>query len=305
MAVSSLDFSGFIERAISPVAEMGAYEALWRREKASFKQIADLFRNAPGSIPSDFVTDDEMFSAATEAMTVLRDSGVERVGIRVNGAGDYPEKLRDARNPLELLYYRGDWELAEVPSVAIVGTRKPTEEGVRRTKRLVKALTDDGFTITSGLAAGIDVAAHEAALALGQRTIAVIGTSLASAYPKPHFELQEHIANKHLLISQVPILRYREQDWRANRGFFPERNATMSALTQATIIVEAGETSGTLIQARAALFQGRRLFILNSCFENPALDWPAKFEAKGAVRVRHYDDIREHLVVKDPSWQKD
>ena len=80
-----------------------------------------------------------------------------------------------------------------------------------------------------------------------------------------------------------------------NRLFFPERNVTMSALTEATIIVEAGDTSGTLIQARAALHQGRKLFILDSCFRNPSISWPQKFADKGAIRVMDYDDIRQHL----------
>ena len=79
-----------------------------------------------------------------------------------------------------------------------------------------------------------------------------------------------------------------------NRSFFPERNVTMSAFTEGTIIVEAGETSGTLTQARAALHQGRKLFILNSCFER-GLSWPERFVRKGAVRVREPEDIWEHL----------
>ena len=90
-------------------------------------------------------------------------------------------------------------------------------------------------------------------------------------------------------------MRYESQDYRLNRFFFPERNVTMSALTEATVIVEAGQTSGTLIQARAALDQGRKLFILDSCFRDSRLSWPDKFAGKGAVRVRDYDDIRRHL----------
>ena len=80
-----------------------------------------------------------------------------------------------------------------------------------------------------------------------------------------------------------------------NRLFFPERNITMSALTQATVIVEAGETSGTLIQARAAFKQGRKLFILDSNFQNPKLTWPRRFEEQGAIRVRDFDDILSNL----------
>jgi DNA processing protein len=107
--------------------------------------------------------------------------------------------------------------------------------------------------------------------------------------------LQRQIARDFLLISQVPVQRYERQDYRQNRLFFPERNITMSALTEATFIVEASETSGTLIQARAALQQGRKLFILDSCFRNPKLTWPHRFAERGAVRVVDYDDVRQHL----------
>ena len=122
-----------------------------------------------------------------------------------------------------------------------------------------------------------------------------IGTPLSHAYPKENAGLQNDIAENFLVISQVPVKRYESQDYRRNRAFFPERNITMSALTEATIIVEAGETSGTLFQARAALQQGRRLFILDSCFRSTALTWPEKFAQKGAIRVKDYDDVRRHL----------
>ena len=108
--------------------------------------------------------------------------------------------------------------------------------------------------------------------------------------------LQEFISKNHLLISQVPFIRYENQDYRMNRLFFPERNVTMSAITEATVIVEASDTSGTLIQARAALQQKRKLFILDSCFKNPSISWPSKYEKKGAIRVRDYEDIKQHLL---------
>ena len=156
-------------------------------------------------------------------------------------------------------------------------------------------LVADNYTIVSGLAAGIDRMAHETAIFAGGRTIAVIGTPLSHAYPRANQDLQRYIAEHFLVISQVPVKRYESQDDRRNRTFFPERNITMSALTEATIIVEAGEASGTLIQARAALRQKRRLFVLDSCFRNPALRWPDQLAAQGAIRVRNYDDVRRHL----------
>ena len=148
--------------------------------------------------------------------------------------------------------------------------------------------------MVSGLAAGVDTMAHETAIARGGRTIAVIGTPLSESYPKANAELQHRIAKGFLVVSQVPVKRYEQQDYRRNRWFFPERNVTMSALTEATIIVEAGETSGTLIQARAALNQGRRLLILDSCFRR-GLDWPTKLTKKGAIRVKDYVDIQREL----------
>jgi DNA processing protein len=141
------------------------------------------------------------------------------------------------------------------------------------------------------LAEGVDTAAHTAALEHGGHTIAVVGTQLGHIYPKSNVALQERIATDHLLISQVPLLRYEQQHVPQNRLFFPERNITMSALIEGTIIVEAGETSGTLIQARAAMHQGRKLFILESCFEWTDIIWPQKFLKEGAVRVRSSDDI--------------
>jgi DNA processing protein len=156
-------------------------------------------------------------------------------------------------------------------------------------------LVKDGYTVVSGLARGVDTAAHETAIEVGGETIAVIGTPLDQAYPKENAELQRRIARDYLLVSQVPVLCHAQRPPTVNRFFFPERNITMSALTQATVIVEAGETSGTLIQARAALAQGRKLFILDSNFRNPKLTWPARFAEIGAIRVKDFEDIKSAL----------
>lgn len=99
----------------------------------------------------------------------------------------------------------------------------------------------------------------------------------------------------HLLISQVPFIRYKRQRIQGNSLLFPERNNTMSALTEATIIVEANDTSGTLFQARAALHQYRQLFILDSCFNNKAITWPERFAEEGAIPVKKQEDILEPL----------
>jgi DNA processing protein len=281
--------------AISPWLEMGAYEAMWAAAGASFKKIAERFDANPGASPSDLVQRAVALKAAEEVMTILREAKVERFGVLINGAGDYPERLRKAEHPIELLYYQGFLDLIDSPSVAVVGTRKPSPQGLMRTAKLVRSLVEDDFTIVSGLAEGVDTMAHQTAIEAGGRTIGVIGTPLSSSYPAKNAELQRLIAQKFLLISQVPVLRYAFQKPFHNKFFFPARNVTMAALSNATVIVEAGETSGTLTQARAALHQGKHLFILDSCFEK-GLKWPQRFENEGAVRVKTYEDIRERLV---------
>ncbi|MQA57642.1 DNA-processing protein DprA [Pseudomonas sp. MC042] len=281
----------FNSRPISPVEEMCAYESLWQNQGAWFANLAELFRKNPGAIPSDLVDQSRIEEALQNLKSALGEEFFSKIGIRVNGAGDYPQKLRDADHPVEVLYYLGNWELVETDCVAIVGTRNPTEEGSFHAGLIAHKLVKSGFTVVSGLAKGIDTAAHNAALAAGGNTIGVLGTPLDDYYPKENKSLQEYIAQRHLVISQVPFLRYRDQNYKTNRLFFPARNVTMSALTKATIIVEAGNTSGTLVQARAALAQKRKLFILESCFRNPDLNWPKKFESLGAVRVQNVSDI--------------
>lgn len=283
-------------KPISPSREMGAYEALWAHQKATFKTIADCFRNSPDAMPSELVSEDEIHTALLKVQDEIARTRVQDFGVRVHGSEDYPDRLRDAAHPIELLYYRGWWDLIDSPKrIAVVGSRNVSEEGIRRTRKLVKLLVQDGYTIVSGLAKGVDTAAHMTAIENGGSTIAVIGTPITEYYPPENKELQDLIAEKFLLVSQVPIWRYAKQDYRSNRLFFPERNATMSAVAQATVIVEASDTSGTLAQARAALQQGRKLFILDNCFRDPKLTWPARFQEQGAIRVTGIDDIKAAL----------
>jgi DNA processing protein len=288
------------DRAISPKRELGAYEALWSEEGAWFKSIANLFREHPGAVPSDFVQPLEIEKHARLALDAIRNAGIKHFGVRVHGAGEYPEKLRDAEHPVELLYFQGLWDLVNTRCIAVVGARETSELGLKRTAQLSAHLVADGFTIVSGLARGVDTAAHRAAIAVGGYTIAVLGTPITEYYPAQNRDLQRDIADRHLVISQVPIVRYANQHFQGRKHFFPERNVTMSALTEATIIVEASDTSGTLVQARHALKQGRKLFIMENCFKRPGLKWPGKFEALGAIRIADYSDIRKHLVSPDP-----
>jgi DNA processing protein len=288
--------AGLESRAVMPGRELGAYEALWAREGTSFKTLAYTFRQHPGSIPSDFVPQREAEQYSRMALGTIREAGIRHFGLRVHGAGEYPPKLRDAQHPVELLYFQGNWDITKSRCVAIIGTRHPTQAGMRRAAKLARSFVKDDFTVVSGLAQGIDTVAHMAAIEAKGRTVAVLGTPITSCYPAKNKDLQRLIADEYLVISQVPIIRYSQQGSKGNWCFFPERNVTMCALTEATVIVEAGNMSGTLIQGRHAIQQNRKLFILDSCFRNSELTWPAKYFEHGAIRVSEFDEIRAHLT---------
>lgn len=279
---------------ISPYKEIVSYEALWAVKNASFKSIANMFASEPGAMPSDFV-DGNNIPNITEIRDIILKSKQENINFLFNGTFDFPTKLKDAQEPVEVLYYTGNLELLNTRCVAIVGTRHPSPKGLEAADYIASNLVKEDFTIVSGLAMGIDTQAHLTAIRTKGRTIAVLGTPLNSCYPRQNEDLQRRISKEFLLISQVPFYRYSQQNPKHNRLFFLERNKTMSALTEATIIVEAGETSGSLTQATAALYQKRKLLIWDDCFYNAAITWPKRFLDKGAIRVRNYEDIKNAL----------
>ena len=177
----------------------------------------------------------------------------------------------------DTLFLAGDLGLlARGPRVSVVGSRKVSPEGLRRARMLSKALVDHEMVVVSGLAEGVDTAAHEAAIEAGGRTIAVLGTPLDQVYPKGNAELQARIGREHLLVSQFPF------GYRTQPGSFPMRNRTMALLTDATLIVEAGEKSGTVHQGWEALRLGRLLFLLESVANDPQLSWPGEMIRYGA-----------------------
>jgi DNA processing protein len=297
MSIASLISRVAIQKDIHPdYLEMGAYEALWERQGATFKTVSEQIDRTSTGRALELVTSDIAETNACEILKHLSLAKVSDVGVRLIGTPDYPSKLSDARYPLRAFYYRGDWNLVKTRSVAVVGARQITEEGVARTRRLVRYLVEDGFTIVSGLAAGTDTVAHTTALEMKGLTIAVLGTPITSTYPRQNKALQRDIGDRFLVISQVPMLRYASQDYRRNRLFFPERNITMCALTDASIIAAIGQSNGSLIQSKAALYQRRPLFLLNNCFHKEGIDWPHKFAKRGAVRAYEYDDIRSRLM---------
>ena len=169
------------------------------------------------------------------------------------------------------LFWAGDIKLTTRRCVSIVGTREASHEGRARARRLARELVGEGFVIVSGLARGIDAAAQSSTIESGGRTIAVIGTPLSQATPVENAPLQETIWREHLLISPF------QEGRPVYRGNFPQRNRVMAALSDATVIVEASDTSGTLHQAAECHRLGRWLFIVKAVAEDPSLSWPRKF----------------------------
>lgn len=205
----------------------------------------------------------------------------------------YHSKFKDALHPLKLFYYKGDINLLEKPCISIVGSRQASQKSLLQTSKLAKILVENKFTIVSGLAKGIDTAALTTAIENNGQVIAVIGTPINQYYPYENKILQDKIARDHLLISHVPFYRYKEESFNSRRFYFPKRNITMSAISKATVIVEASETSGTYSQAKAAIRQGRKLFIMQQAFKDGK--WPTKFEKLNAIKIKDENHLLEAL----------
>ncbi|MHB8927836.1 MAG: DNA-processing protein DprA [Bacillota bacterium] len=204
------------------------------------------------------------------------------------GSPEYPRRL--AQLPVkgdapQFLFARGNVAFLDEAALAVVGTRSPTDEGRRRAKKLGYLLAQRGIVVASGLALGIDEAAHLGALEVGGATLAVLGTPLHRSYPSEHSQLQRLIGIAGTVVTQFyPGAGIR-------RFHFPMRNALMSGLCEGTVVVEASETSGALIQARKCMQQGRRLFIPQSALDNPAISWPKRFLSQGAMRFSTIEEV--------------
>lgn len=202
----------------------------------------------------------------------------------------YPAWLGTIADPPAVLYCDGLIEPQDRQALAIVGSRQATPYGLRITETLARELSGAGFTIVSGLARGIDAAAHRAALEAGGRTIAVLGCGLDMDYPLGHARLREEIAMSGAVVTEyapgIPPLA----------GHFPRRNRIISGLSLGVVVVEAAEDSGSLITARLALEQGREVFAVPGSIDAPLSRGPHGLLKQGAKLVETVDDIIEDLV---------
>lgn len=210
---------------------------------------------------------------------------------------DYPPNLRAVHDRPPMLFMAGRLTPADARGVAVVGARKATDAGLRTATNFARHLAANGYTVISGLAAGIDTAAHTGALAAQKgRTVAVIGTGLARAYPPENEHLQRRLANEYAVISQF----WPESP--PSRRSFPMRNAVMSGVALATVVVEASETSGARMQARLALAQGRPVFLLDVLTRRQP--WAREYATRPGTHVisepAEVTRALERLIASDP-----
>lgn len=190
----------------------------------------------------------------------------------------------ETKNAPEKLFVEGDTSLlTEGQRIAIVGSRKASPRGIARARAFTKALVGHGFTVVSGLAEGIDTIAHETAIKMGGKTIAVLGAPLSKAYPAKNEALLKTIKHDHLAISQFPA------GYPVKGSNFPRRNKTMALICDATVIVEAEENSGTRHQGWEAIRLGRLVYIMQNIAENADLTWPKEMIKFGAQVLRRED----------------
>ncbi|HNO12437.1 MAG TPA: DNA-processing protein DprA, partial [bacterium] len=201
----------------------------------------------------------------------------------------YPELLKQSESAPYFLFVRGAMTAEDAHAIAIVGTRQPTAYGRAMAEKLSQELAQRGITVVSGLARGIDTAAHTAAMRCGGRTIAVLGSGVDHIYPRENDRLAIEISNRGAVISEYPM------GTGPDAAHFPGRNRIISGLSLGTVVIEAGEKSGALITADYALDQNREVFAVPGLATNPHAKGSNRLIRSGAKLVETVDDILQEL----------
>lgn len=278
------------DRAAGPSREGAALLILTRSGRLATHRYAPLVEDAGSALAvlrrerleaepqTSFFTDPEEQLAADLARAEREIAGWRMQGMQLFTVLDpgYPENLSAVHDRPPVIFTAGRLKPRDQRAVAVVGSRETSSAGRRAAATMAEHLVTAGYTVVSGLAAGIDTVAHETALKRGGRTVAVIGTGVSVCYPRANTILQRRIAAQCALISQF------EPGIPPARENFPLRNAVMSGFSLATVIIEASATSGTRIQARASLAQGRPVFLTEPVLENA---WARELAERDAVYV--------------------
>jgi DNA processing protein len=262
------------------VEQAGSAQAVLDRELGTDDAQAALF--APETPPW-------IDTARAELRKWLAAADIDIITVLDEG---YPANLREIHDRPPLVFISGTIEPADSRSIAIIGARRASPEGLRLAAGFASEFVRNQYTVISGLAAGIDTAAHGAALADGGRTVAVIGTGLLhESYPPSNAELQRDIATRCAVLSQF---------WPhapPTQKTFPMRNAVMSGLSRGSVVIEASERSGARVQARLALAHGRPVFLLERLMDQP---WARELAAHPDVHIVRSPGEVCHVIERGP-----
>jgi DNA processing protein len=257
---------------------------LARRAPGEYADLVETSQSAVATLREEVAHDGPQMSLlAEDAEPLVRQAEADvarwlAAGIEVLTVLDarYPENLRQVHDRPPVLFAAGALKPDDDWSISVVGSRQASADGLAAAERIAADLTRAGFTVVSGLASGIDTAAHRSALVAGGRTVAVIGTGLDHSYPPENAGLQREIAERYAVVSPF------WPDTSPSRETFPMRNAVMSGLTLGTVIIEASVRSGARVQARHALAHGRPVFLLRRLLDQA---WAAELAARPGVHV--------------------
>jgi DNA processing protein len=239
-----------------------------------------------GTKTANSLVDPTLIDQARKILQQCRDLSID---VLPQTHGEYPRRLPEICDAPTILYRKGVLLPQDELAIAIVGSRRCTAYGRRHAERLSAGLSRAGFTIVSGLARGIDAAAHRAALQAGGRTLAVLASGVRDIYPPEHKELAAEIAQQGALLSEMPI------DQRPLPGLFPQRNRIISGLCLGVIVIEATRNSGALYTARHAMEQGREVFALPGQVDSLASEGCHDLIRDGVTLVRGVDDVLSAL----------
>jgi DNA processing protein len=263
-----------LEQFGSPAAVLAAAPSKLRTVKGIGPKLLDKILKADREIN------------ARDVIDVCR---LHNIDILTEANAEYPRALREIHDPPGVLFIRGSIKPQDALAVGIVGTRHATQYGLRQAERLAGSLARAGLTIISGLARGIDAAAHRGALSAGGRTIAVLASGVVNIYPPEHVQLADEIAAQGAILSEAPP--YAEP----LSGTFPQRNRLISGLSLGVIVIEAADRSGALITARHAMEQGRDVFAVPGNVDSRTSRGCHRLIRDGAKLVESADDVLEEL----------
>jgi DNA processing protein len=268
----------------------------------TLRSLLEYFHSAAGALAASKEKLAEVVGVGSKTLAALRQAQVSRaheqvlewcdragVGLLSWDEPAYPSDLRELADAPPILYQRGRLQACDGMAVAIVGARHATQYGTRHAGRIARDLARAGVTVVSGLARGIDAAAHRGALEAGGRTIGVLGGGLRHLYPPEHAGLAGEIASAGALLSEYP------PDVQPRGSMFPQRNRIISGLSLGVLVVEAADRSGSLITARHAGEQGRAVFALPGPVHSRVSKGCHRLIRDGAMLVTCGDDILELL----------